>query len=88
MTMDRAELMQLINSGRSLAFNCHDIGSRISPDDGNGKLFSNTALNNSLFFKTMTRNTSGPTAVSEMRGGVDCWSGKNDVGRQYPRNEF
>ena len=53
MTMDRAELMQLIGSGRSLAFNCYDIGSHISPDDGNGKLFTNKELNNSLFFKTM-----------------------------------
>jgi hypothetical protein len=67
MTMDRAELMQLIKSGRSLAFNCYDIGSHISPDDGNGKLFTNKELNNSLIFKTMERDFTGETTVTKMR---------------------
>lgn len=65
--MDRAELMQLINSGRSLAFNCHEIGRGIAPDDPVGKLFRNKALNNTLFFKTMERDATSAHAASKMR---------------------
>ncbi len=67
MTMDRNELMQLISSGRALAFNCHDIGSHIETDDGNSKLFHNKTLNDAVFFKMMERDLNGPVPVSAMK---------------------
>ncbi|NKB48843.1 MAG: hypothetical protein GKS02_05695 [Alphaproteobacteria bacterium] len=67
MTMGRAELKQVIDSSRALAFNCHEIGSRIPPEDAAGKRFNNKLLNNSLFIKTMERYAQGPATVSKMR---------------------
>jgi hypothetical protein len=63
MTLARADLKQIIDSSRALAFNCHDIGSRIAPDDGAGKPFNNKLLNNTLFIKSMERDEHGPVPI-------------------------
>lgn len=67
MTLARAELKQIIDSSRALAFNCHDIGSRIAPDDDTGKLFNNKLLNDTLFIKSMEREERGPAPFLKMR---------------------
>ncbi|NNE83670.1 MAG: hypothetical protein HKN28_06835 [Alphaproteobacteria bacterium] len=67
MTLARAELKRIIDSSRALAFNCHDIGSRIASDDDAGKLFNNKLLNNTLFIKSMERDERGPVSILKMR---------------------
>jgi hypothetical protein len=56
--MDRVQLEQVIDAGRSAALNCIEIGVTIPDTDPIGKLFRNEALNRSIFFKVMEQITS------------------------------
>src|SRR3546814_7331694 len=67
MPMDRSELMNVINAGRSSAFNVYEIGRNIAPDDPIGPLFRNRTLNSTLFFKIMERDDSHYNAISTVR---------------------
>lgn len=58
MPMDRFQLSQIIDAGRSSALNCLEIGNAIPADDPTGKMFRNEALNRSIFFKVMEQITS------------------------------
>lgn len=67
MPMDRFELMNVINAGRSAAFNVYEIGRHIPDDDPVGRLFRNKTLNNTLFFKLMERDTSHYHTISTVQ---------------------
>jgi len=67
MPMDRMELSNVINAGRSTAFNVFEIGQRIPADDPVGKLFRNKTLNKTLFFKLMERNSGQYNMVSTVQ---------------------
>lgn len=67
MPMDRHELMNVINAGRSSAFNVYEIGRKIPADDPIGKLFRNKTLNHTLFFKIMERDSSHYHAISTVQ---------------------
>ena len=53
MLMDRTQLEQVIDAGRSSALNCLDIGNAIPASDPVGKMFRNEAMNRTIFFKVM-----------------------------------
>lgn len=58
MPMDRDQLGQIIDAGRTSALNCLEIGKTIPADDPIGLMFRNEALNRSTFFKVMEQITS------------------------------
>ncbi len=64
MPMDRSQLEQVINAGRSSALNCLDIGNKIPASDPIGKMFRSEALNRSLIFKVMEQITSLQHTIS------------------------
>lgn len=64
MPMDRAQLGQIIDAGRSSALNCLEIGATIPADDPIGKMFRSQALNRSMFFKVMEQITSLHNTIS------------------------
>lgn len=49
--MDRSQLRNMIESGRSVALDCYAIGRSIPPDDPVGRLFQNDVLNKSVLIK-------------------------------------
>ena len=64
MPMDRSQLGQIIDAGRSSALNCLAIGQTVPDADPIGKLFRNEALNRAMFFKVMEQITSLHHTVS------------------------
>jgi hypothetical protein len=64
MPMDRAQLAQIIDAGRSSALNCLDIGRSIPDTDRVGRMFRNEALNRCMFFKVMEQITSLKNTIS------------------------
>jgi hypothetical protein len=64
MPMDRAQLAQIIDAGRSSALNCLAIGQSITDGDPIGKMFRNEALNRCMFFKVMEQITSLKNTIS------------------------
>lgn len=64
MPMDRFQLEQVIDAGRSSALNCLEIGSTIPAGHPIGRMFQNEALNRAMFFKVMEQITSLHHTVS------------------------
>lgn len=58
MPMDRFQLKQVIDAGRSSALNCLAIGNTIPDNDPTGKMFRNDTLNGAMFCKVMEQITS------------------------------
>ncbi|MEX2617435.1 MAG: hypothetical protein WD767_15185 [Alphaproteobacteria bacterium] len=62
--MDRSQLRNMIESGRSVALDCYAIGRSIPPDDSVGRLFRNDVLNKSVLIKRYEKAL--PTARQSM----------------------
>ena len=62
--MDRSQLRNMIESGRSVALDCYAIGKSIPDDDSVGRLFKNDVLNKSVLIKRYEKAL--PTARQSM----------------------
>ena len=63
--MNRSQLHNVIESGRSVALDCYAIGGSIADDDSVGKLFENDILNKSVILKRYEKATpDDPSSMS------------------------
>jgi hypothetical protein len=59
MSMARSQLRNIIDSGRSIALDCYEIGRTIDDEDPVGRLFKTDVMNKTVVFKRFEGNAAG-----------------------------